>query len=76
MKTLRSSISSGAILSSVLLSRVGHDQPADEFFTQQKRNKDIKHVHLMHIDGVRPDIFKKMLKAGQLPHFQFLLKRG
>jgi hypothetical protein len=30
----------------------------------------------MHIDGARPDLFKQMLEAGQLPHFQFLLKRG
>jgi hypothetical protein len=76
MKTLQSSISPGAIFSSVLLSQLEQSQSADDFFVHQKRNKNIKHVHLMHIDGVRPDIFREMLAAGQLPHFKFLLQRG
>ncbi|MCK5072949.1 MAG: hypothetical protein KAQ98_05945 [Bacteriovoracaceae bacterium] len=37
---------------------------------------DEKHVHLMHIDGVRPDVFKRLLESGQLPHFSFLASRG
>ncbi len=35
-----------------------------------------KHVHLMHLDGFRADVFKILLEKGRLPHFQFLLGRG
>ena len=76
MRTLHHYIFPGAILLLFLLNHLAYGQPADAFFIRQMRNEDVRHVHLMHIDGVRPDLFKKMLKAGQLPHFQFLLKRG
>ena len=36
--------------------------------------EDFRHVHLMHLDGFRPDVFKELLDSGQLPHFEFLLK--
>lgn len=35
-----------------------------------------RHVHLMHLDGFRADLFEKLLDGGQLPHFAFLLERG
>ncbi len=35
-----------------------------------------KHVHLMHLDGFRSDVFKILLENGRLPHFEFLLGRG
>lgn len=35
-----------------------------------------RHVHLMHLDGFRSDLFKKLLEGGHLPHFAFLFARG
>ncbi len=35
-----------------------------------------RHVHLMHLDGFRGDVFYDLLGHGQLPHFKFLLSRG
>lgn len=34
------------------------------------------HVHLMHLDGFRPDLFEQLLDGGQLPNFEFLRSRG
>lgn len=34
------------------------------------------HVHLMHMDGIRPDVFKRLMEHGQLPHYRYLLDRG
>ena len=31
---------------------------------------------MMHLDGFRPDLFKALLDANRLPHFQFLATRG
>ncbi|MEW6054979.1 MAG: hypothetical protein AB1540_00055 [Bdellovibrionota bacterium] len=46
------------------------------FFTKAKRDPLKRHVHMMHLDGFRSDLFEKLLKAGQLPHFSLLLARG
>lgn len=35
-----------------------------------------RHVHLMHLDGFRSDVFRTLLERGRLPHFEFLLGRG
>ena len=37
---------------------------------------DFRHVHLMHLDGFRSDLFQALLEGGHLPHFSFLLSRG
>ena len=47
-----------------------------EFFSTLEGNQGQRHVHLMHLDGYRRDLFRKMLQAGQLPHLAFLLSRG
>ena len=31
---------------------------------------------MMHLDGFHADLFRVMLEAGMLPHFDFLLSRG
>ena len=41
--------------------------------TNAVAGKDFQHVHLMHLDGFRPDVFRSLLEGGQLPHFKFLL---
>lgn len=46
------------------------------FFRHADTSGIPKHVHLMHLDGFRPDAFKTLLRKGQLPHFSFLLSRG
>ncbi|MBI2027824.1 MAG: hypothetical protein HYS98_08525 [Deltaproteobacteria bacterium] len=47
-----------------------------QFFKNQKLDDFHKHVHEIHLDGYRPDLFKALLESGQLPHFAFLLSRG
>lgn len=44
--------------------------------TPQGTSEPQRFAHFMHIDGLRPDVFEKMLNAGQLPHLQFLRSRG
>jgi|GEM_PF-1889467 len=47
-----------------------------EFFRTIPEDADRKYVHMMHLDGFRPDLFKALLDANKLPHFQFLAERG
>ncbi len=47
-----------------------------EFFNALPADPPRRHVHMMHLDGVRPDLFWEMLRHGQLPHFALLLARG
>ncbi|MEE8348117.1 MAG: hypothetical protein V3R94_00990 [Acidobacteriota bacterium] len=47
-----------------------------EFFSSSEGTQGKKHVHVMHLDGFRRDLFREMLRAGQLPHLAFLLSRG
>jgi len=43
-----------------------------EFFRAMPQDPDHKYVHMMHLDGFRPDLFKALLDANKLPHFQFI----
>lgn len=45
------------------------------FLTERPLDQD-RHVHLMHLDGIQTRVFQEMLKAGQLPHFRFLIENG
>jgi len=47
-----------------------------EFFRTIPEDADHRYVHMMHLDGFRPDLFKALLDANKLPHFQFLATRG
>jgi len=47
-----------------------------EFFRSIPEDPDHKYVHMMHLDGFRPDLFKALLDTNRLPHFQFLAARG
>ncbi len=57
---------------------VGEAQRVEEdFFRQMPLDASRpRHVHFMHLDGFRSDLFKGLLEMGQLPHFKFLLSRG
>jgi hypothetical protein len=46
------------------------------FFTGQRADPDVRHVHLMHLDGFHSALFEELLAADMLPHFAFLLERG
>jgi hypothetical protein len=46
------------------------------FFTRQRPDPDVRHVHLMHLDGFHAGLFEELLAQGMLPHFSFLLARG
>jgi hypothetical protein len=46
------------------------------FFKAIPVDADHKYVHMMHLDGFRPDLFKALFDANKLPHFQFLAERG
>ena len=35
-----------------------------------------RYVHATHLDGFNAEAFRKMLEAGQLPHFKFLVEHG
>src|SRR5262245_23118438 len=47
-----------------------------DFFRTQPRDPAVRHVHMMHLDGMHADIFRAMLEADMLPHFKLLLVRG
>src|SRR5688572_4636431 len=47
-----------------------------EFFRAIPADEGQKYVHMMHLDGFRPDLFKALLDTNRLPHFQFLATRG
>jgi hypothetical protein len=47
-----------------------------EFFRAIPQDEDHRYVHMMHLDGFRPDLFKALFDANKLPHFQFLAVRG
>ncbi len=38
--------------------------------------KESRFAHLLHIDGVRPDVFERMMNNGNLIYFQYLKERG
>ncbi len=46
------------------------------FFTDQPPDPDVRHVHLMHLDGFHSGLFERLLAEGMLPHFDLLLARG
>jgi hypothetical protein len=46
------------------------------FFTSQRPDPEVRHVHLMHLDGFHAGLFERLLAEGMLPHFSFLLARG
>jgi hypothetical protein len=46
------------------------------FFTGQRPDPGVRHVHLMHLDGFHAGLFDALLAADMLPHFAFLLERG
>src|SRR5262249_46003925 len=50
--------------------------PRLDFLRSQPRDPSVRHVHMMHLDGFHADLFRVMLEAGMLPHFDFLLSRG
>lgn len=52
------------------------DAAALTFFTGQRPDPAVRHVHLMHLDGFHAGLFQALLAQGQLPHFAFLLERG
>lgn len=47
-----------------------------DFFRSDSVDVNQRFAYFMHLDGWRPDVFKAMLEAGQLPHFKMLLQRG
>lgn len=47
-----------------------------DFFKNIEKDLSRRHVHMMHLDGFRGDVFTDLLEHGQLPHFEFLLSRG
>jgi hypothetical protein len=47
-----------------------------DFFREMRPDEARKHVHFMHLDGWRADLFQQLLDRGQLPHFALLLARG
>ncbi|HXH32684.1 MAG TPA: hypothetical protein VNJ01_17935 [Bacteriovoracaceae bacterium] len=49
---------------------------AANFLRHLPSDRERKHVHLMHLDGFRADVFQRLLQRGRLPHFEFLLNRG
>src|SRR5688572_11004365 len=54
------------------------EQPAAslEFFRTIPKDEAHKYVHMMHLDGFRPDLFKALFDMNKLPYFQFLAERG
>jgi hypothetical protein len=50
--------------------------PSAEFFRALPTDEGRKYVHMMHLDGFRPDLFKALLDRNKLPTFQFLAERG
>ncbi len=52
------------------------DPAATEFFRAIPEDPSHKYVHMMHLDGFRPDLFKALLDMNKLPTFQFLAERG
>src|SRR5262245_16820415 len=51
--------------------------PVGEFYKEASTPAhQARHVHLMHLSGVRGDLVEALLEAGQLPHFSLLLARG
>jgi hypothetical protein len=56
--------------------RVPAEEDTLEFFKSMPLGPGPRHVHLMHLDGFRADLFRALLEGGQLPNFLFLLQRG
>jgi hypothetical protein len=50
--------------------------PSAEFFRTIPQDDGHKYVHMMHLDGFRPDLFKALLDTKKLPTFEFLAERG
>jgi hypothetical protein len=50
--------------------------PSAEFFRAIPPDDGHKYVHMMHLDGFRPDLFKALLDMKKLPTFEFLAERG
>jgi hypothetical protein len=57
--------------------KTGQSAPVSaEFFRTIPPDEGHKYVHMMHLDGFRPDLFKALLDGNKLPTFQFLAERG